>query len=267
MLQISVLCKEGMWPYQVLQNTSGRDAPVYLNVENISYSYGNVRALRNVSFSANLGEVTGIIGANGAGKTTAMRIITRYLVPQSGDVFIDGRSIRHWRNEDFPVSYIPDEPVFYEELTLLEHLHFVKALYPKNLQDIEGLIGRFEFYDHINKVPSSLSKGNRQKLMIALALLREYQILIADEPFTGLDPNQIYNLKNILSEQRKMGKAVLLSTHLLDMIDNLCDRYVILHKGYLLAAGTKEDIQAAFDIEGAASLEAIYLEITKRMEK
>jgi ABC-2 type transport system ATP-binding protein len=242
-------------------------ASVYLSVENISYSYGNIRALRDVSFSANLGEVTGIIGANGAGKTTAMRIITRYLVPQKGDVFIDGRSIRQWRNEDFPVSYIPDEPVFYEELTLLEHLHFVKALYPKNMQDIEGLIERFEFYDHINKVPSSLSKGNRQKLMIALALLREYQILIADEPFTGLDPNQIYNFKNILSEQRKMGKAVLLSTHLLDMIDNLCDRYVILHKGYLLAVGTKEDIQAAFDIEEAASLETIYLEITKRGEK
>jgi ABC-2 type transport system ATP-binding protein len=103
--------------------------------------------------------------------------------------------------------------------------------------------------------------------MIALALLREYQILIADEPFTGLDPNQIYNFKNILSEQREMGKAVLLSTHLLDMIDNLCDRYVILHKGYLLAVGTKEDIQAAFDIEEAASLETIYLEITKRGEK
>lgn len=239
---------------------------MYLSVENISYSYDNVMALQDVSFSANLGEVTGIIGANGAGKTTSMLIITRYLVPQSGDVFLDGRSIRQWRNEDFPVSYIPDEPVFYEELTLLEHLHFVKALYPKNMQDIEDLIERFEFSDHINKVPSLLSKGNRQKLMIALALLREYQILIADEPFTGLDPNQIHHFKNILSEQRKMGKAVLLSTHLLDIIDNLCDRYVILHKGRVLAAGTKEDIKAAFDIAEAASLEAIYLDITKRGE-
>jgi len=204
---------------------------------------------------------------NGAGKTTLMLIIARYLVPQSGDVFLDGRSIRQWRNEDFPVSYIPDEPVFYEELTLLEHLHFVKALYPKNVQDIEGLIEGFEFCDHIDKVPSLLSKGNRQKLMIALALLREYQILIADEPFTGLDPNQIHHFKNIITEQRKMGKAVLLSTHLLDVIDNLCDRYVILHKGRVLAVGTKKDIQAAFGIAQATSLEAIYLDIMKRGEK
>jgi len=240
---------------------------MYLSVENVSYSYGNVMALQDVSLSASLGEITGVIGANGAGKTTLMLIIARYLVPQSGDVFLDGRSIRQWRNEDFPVSYIPDEPVFCEELTLLEHLHFVKALYPKNVQDIEGLIEGFEFCDHIDKVPSLLSKGNRQKLMIALALLREYQILIADEPFTGLDPNQIHHFKNIITEQRKMGKAVLLSTHLLDVIDNLCDRYVILHKGRVLAVGTKKDIQAAFGIAQATSLEAIYLDIMKRGEK
>jgi len=243
------------------------EVPMYLSVENVSYSYGNIMALQDVSLSASLGEITGVIGANGAGKTTLMLIIARYLVPQSGDVFLDGRSIRQWRNEDFPVSYIPDEPVFYEELTLLEHLHFVKALYPKNVQDIEGLIEGFEFCDHIDKVPSLLSKGNRQKLMIALALLREYQILIADEPFTGLDPNQIHHFKNIITEQRKMGKAVLLSTHLLDVIDNLCDRYVILHKGRVLAVGTKKDIQAAFGIAQATSLEAIYLDIMKRGEK
>jgi ABC-2 type transport system ATP-binding protein len=232
---------------------------LFLEFDKISFSYPEVLALDDISFKVARGEIVGLIGANGAGKTTAILHIIRYLNPKSGKIRMDGVDISKIKNEDFPVSYIPDTPVFYEELTLLEHLHFLKALYPDNKLSIDEIIDRLEILDHLHKVPSALSKGTKQKLMIALALLRRYELLIADEPFSGLDPKQIGIFRQVLEECRQEQKAVLLSTHLLDMVDGTCDRYIMLHRGKLIAIGTKQDIIQRHALDPDSTLEQVYL--------
>lgn len=232
---------------------------MFLEFDKISFSYPEVLALDGISFKVARGEIVGLIGANGAGKTTAILHIIRYLNPKSGKIRMDGVDISKIKNEDFPVSYIPDTPVFYEELTLLEHLHFLKALYPDNKLSIDEIIDRLEIFDHLHKVPSALSKGTKQKLMIALALLRRYELLIADEPFSGLDPKQIGIFRQVLEECRQEQKAVLLSTHLLDMVDGTCDRYIMLHRGKLIAIGTKQDIIQRHALDPDSTLEQVYL--------
>ncbi|MGI5877665.1 MAG: ABC transporter ATP-binding protein [Christensenellales bacterium] len=235
-----------------------------LRFEKVSYSYPEVLALDGVSFKVARGEIVGLIGANGAGKTTALLHIVRFLKPQSGIIQIDGTDIFRIKNEDFPVSYIPDTPVFYEELTLLEHLHFVKALYPDKQLSANEVIDRLELHEHLHKVPSALSRGTRQKLMIALALLRDYELLIADEPFSGLDPKQISVFRHILTECRQEKKAVLLSTHLLNMVDGICDRYIMLHRGRLIACGTVQDIVQRHSLSPDSTLEQVYLALVGR---
>lgn len=237
---------------------------MFLEFDRVSFSYPEVLALDGVSFEVARGEIVGLIGANGAGKTTAILHIIRYLNPKSGGIRMDGADISKIKNEDFPVSYIPDTPVFYEELTLLEHLHFLKALYPDNTLSVDEIIDRLELSDHLHKVPSALSKGTKQKLMIALALLRRYELLIADEPFGGLDPKQIGVFKQILAECRRDQKAVLLSTHLLDMVDGMCDRYIMLHRGKLVALGTKRDIIRRHALGLDSTLEQVYLTLVGR---
>ena len=230
-----------------------------LSFDQVSFSYPDVLALDRVSFQLERGEIVGLIGPNGAGKTTAILHVIGHLKPQSGVIRIWERDISGFKNEDFPVSYIPDTPVFYEELTMLEHLHFLKALYPKNRLSIEES-SKARAGDHLAKVPSVMSK-NKQKLMIALSLLRDFELLLADEPFTGLDPKQISVFKEILRECKLKGKAVLLSTHLLDMVDGLCDRFVILHRGKVVVSGTKEEIIRDHSLRPCSTLEQVYLSL------
>ncbi|MGI6643575.1 MAG: ABC transporter ATP-binding protein [Bacillota bacterium] len=232
-----------------------------LEFQRVSFSYSDphVLALDNVSFRLQRGEIVGLIGANGAGKSTAILNAIGYVRPQEGSIRVNGQDISRFKGEDFPVSYIPDEPIFYEELTLLEHLHFLKALYPNNKVSIEKIIDVLELHGHLHKVPAALSRGTKQKLMIALSLLREFELLIADEPFTGLDPKQISVFKQILRECRKSQMAVLLSTHLLDVVDGLCDRYVVLHQGRVMANGTKQEIIQSHSLSLDSTLEKVYL--------
>lgn len=237
---------------------------MFLEFDKVSFSYPEVLALDEVSFEVARGEIVGLIGANGAGKTTAILHIIRYLNPKSGRIRMDGVDIPKIKNEDFPVSYIPDTPVFYDELTLLEHLHFLKALYPDNKLSIDEVTHRLELHDHLHKVPSALSRGTKQKLMIALALLRDYELLIADEPFSGLDPKQISVFRHILTECRQEKKAVLLSTHLLNMVDGICDRYIMLHRGRLIACGTVQDIVQRHSLSPDSTLEQVYLALVGR---
>ena len=193
-----------------------------LEVDCVSYSYGDIAALNEISFRARRGEIVGLIGENGAGKSTLIRVLYRFLVPDCGTVSLDGRDIFSLKDEEYPVSYIPDSPVFYEELSLIEHLLFTKAVYPGCSVSVDELVEALGLGEHLRMIPSALSRGTRQKLMIAMALLREYELLIADEPFTGLDPGQIAVLKGLLAGQREKGKLVLLSSHLLDVAENIC---------------------------------------------
>jgi ABC-2 type transport system ATP-binding protein len=239
---------------------------VLLCVKNVSFSYGNTRALQNVSFCGGPGQIIGLIGENGAGKSTAIRNITRHLRLQQGKITIGGINVSDIRNEDFPISYIPETPVFYDELTVIEHLHFVKTLYPENKQSISRMTAHFELEEHLDKVPSALSRGTKQKLMIALALLRNYQILIADEPFTGLDPKQIRLLKDTIAQHKEDGTLVILSTHLLDMAEKMCDKYIMLHKGRILATGTQGELASQAALPYNSSMENIYLKLVSCRE-
>lgn len=239
---------------------------MYFEFNNISYAYGDTQALNNVTFCGDKGEVIGLIGENGAGKSTAIKNIVRYLTPNRGTIKLDGRDIFKMKDADFPVSYIPDTPVYYEELSLLEHLHFTKAIFPGCPVSIGEMIDRFDLSEHLNKIPSALSKGSQQKLMIAMALLREYDMLIADEPFTGLDPKQIAILKQTLLEQKKLGKLVLISTHLLDMVENICDRYAVIRKGKLIATGSKAELLTKVGLPGESTVESAYLRLVEMDE-
>ena len=152
---------------------------MFFEFNDISYSYGQSIALDSLSFFAPRGEIVGLIGENGAGKTTAVKTIVRFIKPEHGTISINGTDIQKIKLEQYPVSYIPDTPVFYEELSLLEHLQFVKALFPDIPVSIEDTIVRFDLQEHCNKVPAALSKGTQQKLSIAMALLRSFDILVA----------------------------------------------------------------------------------------
>ena len=237
---------------------------MYLELKDVKFSYEEQNVLNGISLGIEKGEITGLIGENGAGKTTTIFNIVKKLTPSSGKIIVGNRTLREIPMDDLRVSYIPDEPIYYEELTLLEHLRFVQALYPNNKKDINDIINRLDLNEHLHKIPSMLSKGTVQKLMISLALIREYDLLIADEPFNGLDPKQISVFKEILRENRTDNKAILISTHLLDLVEDLCDKYVIIHKGKIIAQGTKKDIISKLDLDKNSSLEQVYLETINR---
>jgi len=226
-----------------------------LEFESVFKKFDDYTALDSLSFAVPENSIVGLIGANGAGKTTSIRHIIRYLTPDTGRITYNGKDIYSIKDDVFPISYVPDSPVYYEELSVMEHLDFISAMY--NTQNrVKELVDRFEMNKHLNKSPVQLSKGTLQKLSIMCASLREYQFLIADEPFTGLDPQQINNLKNMFIENKEDGKTVLLSTHLLDMVQNLCDYFILIDNGKLMTQGTLKQLT---DNSKWSSIEELYL--------
>jgi ABC-2 type transport system ATP-binding protein len=235
---------------------------ILLNIVNVTKSFNYVQALRDITFSIVPGEIVGLIGANGAGKTTTLRLITRYFSPDSGEIHYNGKSISNMSPEEYMISYIPDEPVYYEFMTVAEHLRFIHAMYPHGEYGIEQVIERFSLQEELHKTPHLLSKGNKQKLMICTAIIRGFDLLVADEPFTGLDPKQLNVLKQIFKELRDRGKGVLISTHLLDVIDLFCDRYVMIEKGSVVATGTKGEIAHEGGLDCNLTIEQMYIALT-----
>jgi len=227
-----------------------------LSFNRVRKSFGNVVALDSISFEVPENKIIGLIGANGAGKTTALRHIIRYLRPDTGSILFKEKDIYSLPDTDFPVTYIPDTPVFFDELSVMEHLSFISAMYGTE-KEVEPLIDLLELKKHLDKVPFKLSKGTKQKLMVACAVLRQFELLVADEPFQGLDPVQINVLRQMLIDQKEKGKTVLVSTHLLSMVESMCDSYIMIDEGRLLAEGSLKDIVSQHNI--VASLEELYL--------
>ena len=238
-----------------------------LEFKNVSKNYGYVKALKDISFHASMGEILGLIGANGAGKSTSIRLMLNYISSTTGEIVLDNQKIETIAAKDNKISYIPDEPIYYEFMTVEEHFHFIQAMYEKGEYDFRQLIERFDLNDHVGKLPHTLSKGNKQKVMICTAIMREFDYLIADEPFTGLDPRQMTTFKEILLELKNRDKAIILSTHLLDTIESFCDRYVMIDKGEILAVGTKEEIIKSKNLDANMSIEQIYLLLTEKKER
>ncbi|MFB4213907.1 ABC transporter ATP-binding protein [Shouchella sp. JSM 1781072] len=201
-----------------------------LKIDQLHGGYVNQKIIHDISFDVNQGEIVGLLGLNGAGKSTTLQHIIGSLKPMNGMITINGKSLL---TERHLLSYIPDTPTLYPHLTVQEHFSFIRALYKEQLSDYQQeLITRYELTEHLHKYPFALSKGNKQKVSIVNALLAKPKYLIIDEPFMGLDPIGLSRFLTDLKKLRANQTAILLSTHLLTIAESLCDRVVVIHKGH-----------------------------------
>lgn len=211
-----------------------------IKINNLTKSYGFQKAVDNISFEVKTGEILGFLGPNGAGKTTTMKIITNYIEMDSGDVTIGGRSVRTGNMKKY-IGYLPEHNPLYEEMPILDYLAFCASLQGVGKGTIPARIREMVRVCGLNaekhKKIGELSKGYRQRVGLAQAMIHDPEILILDEPTTGLDPNQIVEIRELI---RNIGKAktVILSTHILPEVEATCDRILIINKGKIVADGT-----------------------------
>ncbi len=244
--------------------------PSLIEVERFTKLYGDLAAVRELSFAVRAGEVLGLVGPNGAGKTTTLRSLAGILVPTSGTLRIAGFDLaREPVEAKRQLAFIPDEPQLFEYLTVEEHLQFIARLY--GVADagsrLTGLLDELELSEKRRSLPGELSRGMRQKLAIACGLLHEPRALILDEPLTGLDPAGIRKMKRTIAARARGGAAVILSSHLLHLVEELCTAVLVIRRGERVAHGTIAEI--AGDRPGLAGrgLEEIFLALTGGSEE
>lgn len=241
-----------------------------LQVENVTGGYTQLPVLKNIDFSIADGELVGLIGLNGAGKSTTIKEIIGLLQPHTGKITINGLSLKEdsqaYRKQ---IGYIPETPSLYEELTLKEHIEVTAMAYdiPKDvaLQRAERLLKTFRLENKLDWFPANFSKGMKQKVMVLCAFLIEPSLYIIDEPFLGLDPLAINALLELMNEMKQTGASILMSTHILATAEKYCDKFILLHKGEIRAQGTLSQLQSQFGAEGA-SLDELYLALTKESQ-
>jgi ABC-2 type transport system ATP-binding protein len=228
-------------------------------VRNLTKSYGNEKAVDNISFDVKTGEILGFLGPNGAGKTTTMKIVTCYLPPNAGTVEVEGYSIAdHSLEVRSKIGYLPELNPLYLDMNVLEYLEYSAQLFGiKNSLLRERMREMIEVCGLGNvrhKDIGELSKGYRQRVGLAQAMIHDPQVLILDEPTSGLDPNQIVEIRNLI---KKLGRAktVVLSTHILSEVQATCDRVIIINKGHIVADGTPDQLQQNFHGAEMVSLE------------
>lgn len=242
------------------------DSPI-LSVQQFGKSYDGHVAVRDLSFSVYSGQILGVIGPNGAGKTTTMRAISGILPATSGRLSVCGLNV-----EDDPVkvkqqlAYVPDDPQLFHQLTVADHLAFTASVY--GLPDADGLAEQllhdFQLYEKRNTAAKDLSRGMRQKLAICCAWLYEPKAMLFDEPLTGLDPSGIRALKQSIQNKADSGAAVLISSHLLAMVEDICTHILMLNEGRAAFFGTTEELKSQFQNEqGSISLEDIFFLATE----
>ncbi len=241
-----------------------------LEIKNLTGGYVHVPVLKDVSFTVESGKLVGLIGLNGAGKSTTINEIIGLLTPYSGEINIDGLTLRaNPREYRQQIGYIPETPSLYEELTLREHIETVAMAYgieqEQAFERVAPLLKMFRLDQKLDWFPVHFSKGMKQKVMIICAFVVDPSLFIVDEPFLGLDPLAISDLIQLLDEEKKKGKSILMSTHVLDSAEKMCDSFVILHKGQVRAKGDLAQLRQAFDMP-EASLNDIYLALTKEEE-
>ena len=237
-----------------------------ISVQQLRRTYGSFTAVDDLSFEVGRGEIVGLIGPNGAGKTTTLRTLAGILKPTSGRVIVDGHDLAVDPIEaKRRLAFMPDEPHLFEYLTVEEHLRLVARLY--DVQDFDrrarDLIGELELTGKEGALPGELSRGMRQKVVIACGLVRDASVLLFDEPLTGLDPIGIRRMRETITRRARQGSAVVLSSHLLHLVEEVCTRVIIMAKGRKVADGTVKDLAERAELATAGSnLEQIFLEIT-----
>ncbi|WP_413509586.1 ABC transporter ATP-binding protein [Carnobacterium maltaromaticum] len=242
-----------------------------LKVTNLTGGYSQVPVLKDISFEVEKGKLIGLIGLNGAGKSTAIKHIIGLMNPQKGSITIDELTLTA-DTEGYlkKFAFIPETPVLYEELTLKEHIELTAMAYdvPQDIafQRAEKLLTSFRLSNKLDWFPANFSKGMKQKVMILCAFLVEPSLYIIDEPFLGLDPLGINALLELMNEMKEQGASILMSTHILATAERQCDGFVLLHNGEIKAQGTLEDLRASFQMP-EATLDEIYIHLTKEEDQ
>ena len=231
-----------------------------IEIKNVTKKYGNNIALKDVSFTVNDGEIFAFIGHNGAGKTTLIKSIVGIHKFDEGDILINGKSIKldpvSCKKE---MAFVPDNPELYEQMKAIDFINFICDIYevPQDIREknIKKYAKLFEIENNLNDTIESFSHGMKQKIALISALAHDPKILIMDEPFVGLDPKAVFDVKEIMNEMIKEGKIVFFSTHILDVAEKLCSRVAIIKKGELVKVGNMKEIK------GDESLEKVFLEL------
>lgn len=241
-----------------------------LRVENIVGGYSQVPVLKDVSFDVNDGELVGLIGLNGAGKSTTINHIIGLLTPFKGRISIDGTSIMDDAEKyKAQIAYIPETPILYDELTLKEHLELTITAYGLNSDaawaKANHLLNIFRLDNKLEWFPANFSKGMKQKVMITCAFMTDAKLFIVDEPFYGLDPIAVHDLLLEIEKVKAAGASVLMSTHVLDTAEKYCDKFVLLADGQVKADGTLDELRALSHGENQ-TLDDIYLALAKENE-
>ncbi len=234
-----------------------------IEIKNVTKKYGNKTALKNINFDIKDGEIFGFIGHNGAGKTTMIKSLVGILDFEDGDIFINNKSIKKDPiNCKLDMAYVPDNPDLYENMTAIDFINFICDMYETDIavrkENIEKYSKMFEMENKLNDDISSFSHGMKQKVALIAALSHNPKILIMDEPFVGLDPKAVFDIKSVMKEMTKEGKTIFFSTHILDVAEKLCDRVAIIKNGSIIKIGKMKDIK------GDSSLEEVFLELEEK---
>ena len=231
-----------------------------IKVENLSKSYSEVQAVKAINFELNDGEIVGFLGANGAGKSTTLKVMTGYLTPTSGNVYVNNLDIQHDTHEiQKQIGYLPELNPLYGEMRVYDLLEFtgnIRNIHGKAFKNsLARVIEQCGLQGVIHKMISECSKGYKQRIGLACAMIHDPKILILDEPVTGLDPNQIVEIRNLIKE---LGteKLVLMSSHILQEIQATVNRIIIINQGEIVADGTNEELMSGFAGNTKLTLEA-----------
>ncbi|MBL8216652.1 MAG: ABC transporter ATP-binding protein [Bryobacterales bacterium] len=232
--------------------------------EEVVFSYAQGEILHRVSFELRTGEIVGLLGPNGAGKSTTIKIMAGLLTPGGGKVTVAGLSLPQAANEvKQRIGYVPEAAVLFDSLTGQEFLELCGRLHdvPEDVlqRRIAGMLETFDLSSDRSSRLDAYSKGMRQKILIASALLHNPDLLLLDEPLSGLDVNAAILIKDLLSSLAAEGKTILYSSHVLDVVERVCDRILVIHKGNLIATGTPEELMAA---SGQSTLEDAFRHLT-----
>lgn len=233
-----------------------------LKIENLTKTYGTKKAVDNLSLEINSGEIYGFIGHNGAGKTTTIKACCGILAFDSGEIYIDGLSIKENPVEcKKRIAYIPDNPDLYEFMSGMKYLNFIADVYELSKADRVREINKYAevlgLTNELNNPISSYSHGMKQKLALISALIHNPKLMFLDEPFVGLDPMAAHLLKGIMREKCNEGGAIFFSTHVLEVAEKLCDKIAIIKEGKLVVAGNTAEVI------GESSLESVFLELSE----
>lgn len=232
-----------------------------IEIKNLTKIYnGNKRAVDDISLTVESGEIFAFIGHNGAGKTTTIKAITGILDFEKGDILINGKSIK---KEPIAckkqIAYVPDNPDLYENMKAINFVNFICDMYEipeeERTESIEKYSKMFEIENNMEDEISSFSHGMKQKIALIAALAHNPEVLIMDEPFVGLDPKAVFDMKEIMKQMCNEGKTVFFSTHILEVAEKLCSRVAIIKQGKIVKVGSMEEVK------GDESLEKVFLEL------